>query len=63
MSIGQEFQKGDLVILKSGGPVMTVQSVSDYSMSAGPEHGVECVWFDKTKRFVEVFDAATLERS
>jgi len=41
-----EIKKGDRVVLKSGGPLMTVQGVGDYSMSSGIEDGALCVWFD-----------------
>ncbi len=34
--------KGDVVQLKSGGPVMTVEEVSG--------EGVFCTWFDKNKK-------------
>ncbi len=43
--MAQEIQAGDLVHLKSGGPTMTVESVST-------EHNitlVECVWFEGKK--------------
>ncbi len=36
------WEKGDLVRLKSGGPDMTVQEVSE-------ERGVNCYWFDGKK--------------
>ena len=58
------FKKGNVVMLKSGGPAMTVTDIGDYSagMGAGPEDGVKCVWFDDKKNPVErVFDAAVLE--
>ncbi|TDB32569.1 DUF2158 domain-containing protein [Stenotrophomonas sp. TEPEL] len=48
-----EFKLGDKVKLKSGGPVMTVSSVSD--------KGVECQWFDpKGKLHKESFAAVVL---
>lgn len=57
-----EFNKGDQVKLKSGGPVMTVQSTGDYA-PMGPEDGVSCTWFDvKHVRKEDVFDAAVLEK-
>lgn len=59
------FQRGDVVVLKSGGPKMTVEDTGDYSqgMGIGPKDGVSCIWFDKTKRMNGVFDAATLEKA
>lgn len=57
------FNKGDTVQLKSGGPVMTVEDVGEYTMSAGISDGVKCVWFDGKKRVSEVFDVATLRNA
>ena len=56
-----DFKAGDLVKLKSGGPVMTVQSVGDQY----GEPMVWCVWFEKigpkqTKQ-VDTFAPAVLE--
>jgi uncharacterized protein YodC (DUF2158 family) len=44
-----DVKKGDQVQLKSGGPIMTVQEIGDYSMNAGIEDGAFCVWFDGNK--------------
>ena len=56
-----EIQKGDVVQLKSGGPIMTVEDVGDYSgMGMGPKNGIKCVWFEKTTPKSKVFDAAVL---
>lgn len=62
-----EFSKGDVVQLKSGGPLMTVSDVGNYSgMGTGPEDGVKCVWFDTVKGVQKnqdhVFDAAVLKK-
>ena len=59
-----DFQKGDVVILKSGGPLMTVAEVGNYAgdFGMGPEDGVQCVWFEKGKRDAHVFDAALLKK-
>ncbi len=51
---------GDVVILKSGGPPMTVHDIGDYT-SRGLNPGVLCVWFDGSKRIEEVFHPDTLE--
>lgn len=56
-----EIKKGDKVILKSGSPIMTVQSLGDYSMSSGIEKGAVCVWFDGNKPMEKVFDVEALE--
>jgi uncharacterized protein YodC (DUF2158 family) len=56
-----DFQKGNVVKLKSGGPKMTVMNVGDWSPT-GPVDGVLCTWFDeKNKHSEHVFDAATLD--
>lgn len=47
-------QPGDQVQLKSGGPIMTVESVSGVN--------VACIWFDTTSQpQTRMFVAATLE--
>ncbi len=55
-----QIKKGDTVMLKSGGPIMTVQSLGDYSMS-GIEDGALCVWFDGNSPMEKVFDVDGLE--
>ena len=55
------FNIGDVVILKSGGPLMTVHNSGDYS-PMGPNPGLLCVWFDGPKKVEEVFDPRVLER-
>jgi uncharacterized protein YodC (DUF2158 family) len=58
-----EFNKGDVVVLKSGGPQMTVHNLGSYAHSGGPEDGALCVWFDKDRVPHErVFDTLTLNR-
>ena len=54
------FKIGDVVILKSGGPPMTVHNLGDYS-PMGPNPGVMCVWFDNSKKVEDVFHPSTLE--
>lgn len=57
-----DFKKGDVVVMRSGGPKMTVADVGDYSgYGLGPVNGVKCQWFDKTKMFEQVFDAEVLK--
>jgi uncharacterized protein YodC (DUF2158 family) len=46
---------GDTVRLKSGSPVMTVNALDNMGM------GLECVWFDGTKRCNAYFHESTLE--
>ncbi len=58
-----DFKKGDVVQLASGGPKMTVIDLGDYSGSGlGPVDGVKCQWFEKSKKFEDVFDAAVLKK-
>jgi uncharacterized protein YodC (DUF2158 family) len=56
-------KKGDLVELKSGGPIMTVLYTDDYTMAAGIKNGdAYCVWFDgKTPKW-QVFDLGELKK-
>lgn len=54
------FEVGNVVQLKSGGPLMTIHNVGDYS-PMGPNPGALCVWFEKSKREEAVFDPRTLE--
>ena len=51
---------GDVVQLKSGGPLMTVHGVGDYTTS-GFNPGVLCVWFDGNKRVEDVFHPDALQ--
>ncbi len=41
-----ELKIGDLVQLKSGGPIMTVESITGAFERAMGEGQVHCVWFD-----------------
>jgi uncharacterized protein YodC (DUF2158 family) len=45
---------GQLVMLKSGGPEMTVESVG--------ENGVVCIWFDGKRRARDTFPPEVLKR-
>ncbi|MBL8649505.1 MAG: DUF2158 domain-containing protein [Sphingopyxis sp.] len=49
-----DFKAGDIVQLKSGGPVMTVAHVSGDS--------VLCIWIEKNKTFREPFPPVVLEK-
>ncbi len=42
-----EFEKGDVVHLKSGGPTMTVENVGERAMTG--EETVWCVWFEQVR--------------
>lgn len=56
-----QLQKGNVVLLKSGGPLMTIQTLGDYSLGSGIKDGALCVWFDGLKRQEAVFDVDSLE--
>ena len=57
-----EFQRGDVVRLKSGGPRMTVITVPPHEYL--PEGHVECQWFDKEKEpRHNSFPAESLEKA
>ena len=55
-----DIKKGDRVILKSGGPIMTVQDLGDYTME-GFEDGANCVWFDGNQPLERVFDIDSIK--
>jgi uncharacterized protein YodC (DUF2158 family) len=56
------FKSGDLVVLKSGGPVMTIDTVNTSIFDDDEITGVLCVWFigDKLERVR--FDHKAIER-
>lgn len=54
-----ELKSGDVVQLKSGGPLMTVVEIGKYGYS--DENQAKCTWFDKTKKFEDLFVPETLE--
>jgi uncharacterized protein YodC (DUF2158 family) len=56
----EELKVGDTVQLKSGGPVMTIIKIGDYS-SKGIKVGAWCEWFDEKKeKKGDVFSLQTL---
>ncbi|MBD2827055.1 YodC family protein [Xenorhabdus szentirmaii] len=54
------FQKGDVVILKSGGPEMTIDSRDTYSQDV---EKYKCFWFVEGNLQKDSFDVATLEKA
>jgi uncharacterized protein YodC (DUF2158 family) len=56
--MAEQWKVGDVVQLKSGGPIMTVVNVGDYP--SGP--GVNCAWFDNKKHSAHVFPPDALKR-
>jgi uncharacterized protein YodC (DUF2158 family) len=59
--MAEEFQKGDVVVLKSGGPKMTVSNTGDSAFGGG--YKVWCVWFEKTKKFEDTFEPEVLKKA
>jgi uncharacterized protein YodC (DUF2158 family) len=55
-----DFKVGDVVQLKSGGPLMTVHSIDNFSPT-GPDPGLLCVWFADTKKVEAVFDPRAVQ--
>lgn len=51
---------GDVVVLKSGGPLMTIHNIGDYSHQ-GLSPGLLCVWFDEKKKVEAVFHPNAVE--
>ena len=56
--MAEQFDVGDVVQLKSGGPIMTVSGISQ--LSSGGE-AVRCQWFEKNKPMRGAFKAAMLK--
>lgn len=54
--MGQIFKTGDVVVLKSGGPQMTVEKYKfelvDMYSSRISDHIVWCTWFDNESKLV-----------
>jgi uncharacterized protein YodC (DUF2158 family) len=54
-----QFKAGDVVILKSGGPKMTVEWAGNAAMTGTPT--VRCTWFDGAKKQSEGFAPEAVE--
>jgi uncharacterized protein YodC (DUF2158 family) len=62
--MADDLKVSDVVQLKSGGPVMTVEEIGDYSpMGVAGHDQAKCVWFEGSKRKTGVFEFSTLERT
>ncbi len=58
-----QFQQGDVVRLKSGGPWMTITALGGYSgWTMRPTDTAACRWFEGQKQHETVFDVALLEK-
>ena len=60
--MADEFQAGDTVELKSGGPQMTIESIHNYGRADKPDMKAQCVWFEGKKKQEAVFALHTLEK-
>jgi uncharacterized protein YodC (DUF2158 family) len=56
-----KFSEGDVVVLKSGGPHMTIKGIGQYGMAAKADNAL-CEWFDGTKRNEYVFEFHSIEK-
>jgi len=58
-----QFQPGDVVRLKSGGPSMRITALGGYSgWTMRPTDTASCRWFEREKPQETVFDVALLEQ-
>jgi len=71
MTMLEIFSKGDVVVLKSGGPIMTVVGPisgqkmlgAKYRMAGADETDLLCTWFDEGERKQDVFSPDLLKKS
>ena len=56
----KKFNKGDIVVLKSGGPKMTVDGYAWHGNYESNE-AVVCFWFDGSKKKEAIFNQETLK--
>ena len=54
-----DFEKGDVVALRSGGPKMTVRKIATLLLG---RRLVWCTWFERGKKADAAFDLELLER-
>jgi uncharacterized protein YodC (DUF2158 family) len=65
--MADDFNVGDVVMLKSGGPAMTIEEIGEYSaFGVAGRNQAKCVWFEGTKRKNHksaIFEFSTLTKS
>ncbi len=61
MELVMSFKVGDVVQLKSGGPLMTIESITGESYMDSAKGDLNCVWFDKNKPESKNFNPLTVE--
>ena len=59
MSENTEFKPGDVVVLKSGGPSMTIDKIDIFNYES--VQSALCVWFDGKKKCSELFKLTALK--
>jgi len=59
--MAETFVPGDVVILKSGGPKMTVESIGNFAGMGGP--GARCKWFEKNDLKEAAFAISALKKA
>ena len=60
----ERINKGDIVILKSGSPKMTVEVINRWDANKGiyDEEWIRCTWFQGDELFSEYFNIDALEK-
>ena len=57
-----EFKIGDTVMLKSGGPLMTVSNIVSESYLQYSKGDISCIWFDKNNQMSGSFNPLVLSK-
>ena len=57
-----EFKVGDIVVLKSGGPDMTIEEYPTLGTIGEDYTKAKCVWFNKNELYHSIFPISTLEK-
>ena len=55
--MSNQFKEGDTVRLKSGGPLMTIESIDEY---IDGKTKAKCTWFIDSKKFDDLFILSAL---
>jgi uncharacterized protein YodC (DUF2158 family) len=56
----EQFKIGDVVLLKSGGPEMTIEEIGRWQESQVDQ--AKCSWFDENKKKSGIFVLESLEK-
>lgn len=59
--MAEDLKVGDVVMLKSGGPNMTIDKIAVFAGSTTNQ--ARCVWFEKNKQMSHVFELEVLEKA